>query len=273
MGALSYLGASALPAAAVVLFFADLHLGRLDAATERANEEDFVACLRAYEGRVAHLFLVGDVFHQYIEYRHLAPKGFARLLGLLAAWTDAGVPVTYVVGNHDPWHRDYFAAELGVRVVADTALEPLHGHVVYLAHGDRFAPRSHLSTRLRPWLRHPVPVWLYRTLLPGDAGFGLARWVSRRWSDRAPDAATAQALRQAARHLLSTTPADFIVMGHSHVPELTAWPEGRYLNPGCWHTDRTFGCLDADGTAALLTWNGSCVVPYAPPASSGRPSR
>jgi UDP-2,3-diacylglucosamine hydrolase len=232
-----------------------MHFGRGSAEAERAKERALLACLDAHAEDVEHLYLLGDVFDAYIEYRHLLPKGFARFQGLLARWTDRGLPVTYLVGNHDPWHREYFAQELGVRVLPGALTTTHHGLRLYLAHGDA-AARDGLSTRLRPWLRHPVPVGLYRSLLPADTGMRLAQWVNRRLGQHAPDPETATTLAAHARGLLRTTAATGVVMGHSHQPALHAWPEGLYLNTGCWHDERTLGRLDAQGLH-LLRWNGT----------------
>ncbi len=246
------------------LFVSDLHLGRTDdAAAERAHEAALIDCLRAHEDAVDGLYLVGDVFDQYIEYEHLVPKGFVRFQALLAEWTDRGVPVTYLVGNHDPWHRDYFEQELGVRVFMEHRTEQIGGRRVHLAHGDAQAPSSPLYRWLRPLLRHPVPVTLYRTLLPGNAGFSLARWVNRRFRGEEIRAEKVDALRAHARHLLRTTPADLVVMGHVHRPEFCRWPGGDYLNLGAWYQHRTLGRLDADGPA-LLRWNGARAVVIEP---------
>lgn len=242
-----------------------MHLGRDDPATERANEAALLACLRAHEGRVDRLYLVGDVFDQYIAYRHLVPKGFVRFLGLLAAWADDGVPVTYLVGNHDPWHDDYFPQELGVRVVFDALHEPLFGRNVYMAHGDGLASDTRRYNRLKPLLRHPIPVALYRALLPGDLGFGFARWYKERFGHHGVVPASVDGLRRHARRLLQETDTDIVVMGHCHQAELSRWAEGCYLNTGSWHDQRTFGRLDEAGPQ-LLYWNGSCARPWSPEA-------
>lgn len=252
----------------MILFLSDLHLGRGTDAESAAAERDAVGMLRAHEpevrraaerGEDAGLYLVGDVFNQFIEYRRLIPKGFVRLQGLLAAWTDAGVPVTYVVGNRDPWHLDYFEHELGVRVVEEAVTARLHGRQAYIAHGDGHVPDERVYNAIRPVLRHPWAYRLYRTLTPGDAGFRLARWIARRGSG-APEARVVGALRLKARRTLADTPADLVVLGHSHRAELTALPGGTYLNPGYWFADRTFARLDAAGPA-LLRWTGAAAEP------------
>ena len=243
----------------MILFVSDMHFGRGSPAEERASEAALVACLRSYEATVERLYLVGDVFDKYIEYRTLIPKGFVRFQALLAEWTDRRVPVTYLVGNHDPWHRDYFEQELGVRVVFDDLTETLGDHTIYLAHGDGLAPTSRAYRRLKPWLRPPVPVWLYRSLLPADTGLRLARWFNRRMGDKAVEPDIVEGLRAHARRILAETPADVAVMGHSHQAELCRWPEGVYLNTGSWYQDRTFAGLDQGGPK-LLHWNGEQAI-------------
>lgn len=247
----------------MILFVSDMHFGRGDAAMQRASEAELIACLRAYEAEVEALYLVGDVFEHYIEYGTLVPKGFVRFQALLAAWADRGIPVTYLVGNHDPWHQDYFRNELGVRVVATSLLEPLVGHNVYLTHGDGLPGGGRAYRFLKPILRHPVPVTLYR-MLPSDLGLRLARWVSRRLADGRAEPATIDALRRHAQQVLHTTDATLVVMGHSHHPELQTGPDGVYLNTGSWHYGRTFAVLDENGPR-LLRWNEHCTeVLHAP---------
>ena len=245
------------------LFVSDMHFGRTDdLAAERQHERDLIACLRTYEADVRGLYLVGDVFDQYVEYRHLVPKGFVRFQGLLAAWTDRGVPVVYLVGNHDLWHGDYFRSELGVRVVSGALVEPLCGRRVYIAHGDGLPEAPGLYKRIKPLLRHPLPVALYKTLLPGDAGMRLARWTNRHVRNDEVEAQQVEAQRRHARHLLQTSAADLVVMGHSHHPEERAWPEGHYTNLGSWYLSRTLGRLDPKGLA-LLRWDGTSSAPFA----------
>ncbi len=240
----------------MILFVSDIHLGRLEPAQNREVERTLLRFLRAHEGQISRLILLGDVFDEYIEYRRLIPKGFPRFQALLADWTESGIRVTYLVGNHDPWHLDYFRQELGVEVVEGPLLEPLPGARVYMNHGDGIDPASRVYTRLKPWLRHPAPVWLYRTLLPGDAGMAAAHWVNRRFGENEVKESTVEALRRFARSTLASGAADCVVMGHSHRPERILYPEGLYVNTGCWYESQTFGRLDENGLT-LRRWDGS----------------
>ena len=233
-----------------------MHFGRGPRSVEREKEGALVECLEAHAGAVDHLYLLGDVFDGDIEYRHLVPKGFVRFQGLLARWTDRGVPVTYLLGNHDPWHQDHFSEELGVALAAES-VEPTHfGRRLHLAHGDGLAAAGRLRTWLRALLRHPVPMRLYRSLLPADLGLGIARWVSRQLHDRAPNPETPARLRMQAHRLLRREALDGVVLGHGHVPALDHGPDGVYLNTGNWYERRTFARLDEDGLC-LQRWNGA----------------
>ena len=259
----------------MTLFFSDIHFGRRGYACEREKEADLLRCLHAYEGEIERLYLLGDVFDAYIEYPRLIPKGFTRFQGLLASWSDRGLPITYLVGNHDPWHIDHFERELGVRIIEKTLTEPLYGHSVYLTHGDGLSGASRLTQRIKSWMRHPFLGRLYTLLFPGDMGLGLARWTSKRFSGEEPDPAEAGVLRRHARRQLRTGPADLVVMGHSHQPVLHTWPQGRYLNTGSWAGNRTFGQMNEDALC-LLQWDGargaeldSSAFPGAPPSLPG----
>lgn len=242
----------------MVLFLSDIHLGRSEPSDTRRQELDLIRFLRSVRPDVEHLYLLGDVFEDYIEYRHLIPKGFARFQGMLAEWADAGVPITYLVGNHDPWHQSYFEREIGIVVERESFVAVHHDRKLHLSHGDGLVASSPVKKWLRDWLRHPVPVWMYRHLMPGDLGIGLARFVNSTFGKHEIDHDLVSGLRDHARHILSETDADIVIFGHSHFAEIHSWPEGRYLNTGYWHESRTFGGL-VDGALQLMQWNGQSV--------------
>lgn len=245
----------------MILFLSDSHLGRLGATADREVELDLVACLRAHEGEVDRLYLLGDVFDYFIEYRNVVPKGFVRLQGLLAEWADAGVPITYVVGNHDPWHVRYFEEELGVRLVFDSIREQLYGRNVFMAHGDLLAARGFVRRRLEHLLRHPIPVWLYKNVLPADVGILLARKSSRALGEGPDDVnpEVIRSLRAFAEKELSSGNSDTVILAHAHQAEHTRWTQGEYINTGCWYRERSLARMTEEGVE-LCVWNGRQAV-------------
>ena len=235
--------------------------------------------LRAHQSRVLDggaLVLLGDVYEHFIEYRHLVPRAAPRLVGLVAEWCDRGAEVVYVVGNHDPWHIDYFERDIGARVVAGAWETRREGRALYIAHGDREAPprtpAQRLSSRLQPLLRARSMARLYRMGLPGDAGHALARWTARRFgTDGDPNPVLVAALADAARQRLGRTDADLVAFGHCHQAALDVSDAGTYLNPGYWFGERTFATLDAGGPA-LWRWRDGAAVPLAGAGPSDGPA-
>ena len=251
----------------MILLLSDLHLGRGTAAESRAAEREAVALLRAHEREIVDeggtLVLLGDVFHEYIEYRHLMPKTAPRLVGLLADWCDRGARVIYLVGNRDPWHLDFFEDEVGVEAVTEEWETERDGRTLYFAHGDGLRPAERLSTRLQPLLRSPAMARLFRMGLPGDSAFALARWVSRRFGTPGTPRPVVHAdLVEVATERLRDTEADVVAFGHSHQEALVETPYGTYVNPGYWFSRRTFARLDADGPA-LFRWTDGTAEPVA----------
>ena len=259
----------------MILLLSDLHLGRGTRADALAAERDAVALLRAHEEALVGggaLVLAGDVFHEFIEYRHLVPKGGARLTGLLADWADRGAEVHYVTGNRDPWHLDYFASEIGVQVARRCTLEAF-GRRIAVAHGDAEAEPGRRSGLGRAVARAPWAARLYRNALPGDGGFAFARWASRTFgTDGVPDPAVATALSAAAHRQLAATDADVVVFGHSHQEALETTPDGTYINPGYWFGSRTWARITADGPA-LLRWADGAAHPVSLEPVAVPPSR
>lgn len=243
----------------MLLIISDIHFGQADPAAERAKEKELLDLLESAGESLEGVYLLGDVFDQYVEYRYLVPKGFARFQARLAALTDAGVPVHYVVGNHDPWHLDYFEHELGVRVAHGALTLRLDGRTLHLEHGDD-AGRSPLSTAFRRFIRHPVPFALFRTLLPADFAYRLTRWTKDRFGSDVVNPVTVRELDLRARTLLEHG-ADAVIMGHSHVPQCAEYGGGVYVNPGSWHVDRAFVAADAS-SIVVRRWNGDDIFVY-----------
>ena len=255
----------------MVLLVSDMHFGRGPEERDRAIEKALLDCLEHHLEELGELVLLGDVFDHYIEYEHLVPKGAARLKGRLAEWSANGLAVSYLVGNHDPWHRDYFTRTLGVDVTDGSIRKRLGEHRALLAHGDGLAPSNWIYNELKPALRHPLLVGLYRSLLPADFGIRLARWWSRRHDRPEVRPEIAEDLRRRASSTLEESDTDLVVFAHSHRAELQRHADGTYVNTGSWRRDRTYVLVDGPAVQ-LLRWNGnepSLVEQCGDPTRSG----
>lgn len=235
------------------LILSDIHFGKSDAASERAKEVEVVGLLKYHEKDIRHLYLLGDIYDHYIEYRHTLPKGYTRFLGQLAALADTGTPITYFHGNHDPWHKDFFETEFGATMVKDSVFEDWYGHRVFLTHGDGKASQQSVYSSVKPLLRHRIPTTLYRYIFPGDVGLALARWSSLNFSAKETNMETVSLMRRFATEMLSDS-SDVVIMGHCHHAELSEINgSGIYLNTGSWHHERTYGVV-ADEKISLFSW-------------------
>jgi len=235
-----------------VAFISDIHLGKTRGPEDRSRESDLVAFLRVSESDLSALYLVGDVFDAYIEYRSVVPKGAFRLLAQLDRMVEQSIPVTYVLGNHDPWHLDYFES-IGVEVVPDHVIRRHHGRSVLIAHGDQAAPKWSPYGLILRLLRNPLPVWLYRNLMPADLGYALARGIKKLVSSDEPSPKNVEQLRAFAASLLAQPAIDAVVLGHSHQAEIRTNRDGTYVNAGEWDRRRQAALLDENGFR-LVTW-------------------
>lgn len=242
----------------MVILVSDAHLGRGGHHTDPTAERDLVQVLEYAAKHQARIYLLGDVFEQFIEYRYLIPKGATRLLGALAHHADSGLQIRYITGNRDPWHLNYFESELGIPVFFDYLIESFFGKRVLLTHGDLFESTKRLYQKLRSVLRHPIPTTLYRNLFPGDVGYALARRFSLLTLSPQPDPKTIAALEEAAQKMFIKFHCEMVVMGHSHSMELLVFKEGTYINCGFWYKNRTFAVLNAN-SITLNEWKNGTV--------------
>lgn len=239
---------------ALHLFLSDLHFGAKSSREERLLQQAFGAWIDAHLHATS-ITLLGDFFDAYIEYEEALPKVSARVLGALARYADAGGELVVMAGNHDPWHRTYFEEEFGATFVADVRETTLCGHRIHAFHGDGL--RKGTYTRIRPLLRHPVPVWVYQNLIPVNLGMKLARWFSGRSRHAERESVLRSennAIRRYAERVLARREVDIVLLGHTHRTVDVALQGGRYLNAGDWR--RTFTHVEVTEEAVkLVRWN------------------
>lgn len=160
-------------------FVSDIHLGAGDKAEIKRVEARFVAWLDSVANDATAIFLCGDVFDFWFEYKRVIAKGFVRTLGKIAELTDRGVRVVYMGGNHDMWLGDYLAEECGVEIYLKPTIFELAGKRVHVAHGDNLNVKSNLPLRvINGVFRSSVVRWLFRWFIHPDVALKFGNWWS-----------------------------------------------------------------------------------------------
>ena len=208
----------------MIYFVSDIHLGCADAAVSRRAERAFCRWLDMVAKDAKAIYLLGDIFDFWFEYRTVAPQGYVRVLGRLAELTDRGVEVVFYAGNHDMWCLDYLTRECGVRVVLKPQVESIAGRSVHLAHGDNMNIKGQPMLRLMNSLfRSGVARWLFRWLIHPDFSMRLGRMFSgksrKSHSNEIPSLAVLEPLKQYAKeHHKANGDVATYIFGHMHSP-------------------------------------------------------
>ncbi|MBC2838083.1 UDP-2,3-diacylglucosamine diphosphatase [Robiginitalea sp. SC105] len=241
-----------IPAGKKVYFASDNHLGAPTAAQSLARERRFVQWLEAAREDAAAIFLLGDLFDFWFEYRRVVPKGFTRTLGTLASLTDQGIPVFYFVGNHDLWMNGYFEEELNIPVYHRPAVFEIGGRRFFIGHGDGLGPGDKGFKRMKKVFTNPVAQWAFRWLHP-DLGVRMAQYFSIKnklisgSEDVTFRGEDGEWLVQYAKRKLQDAHYDFFVFGHRHLPlDIPLSDSSRYINLGDWISHYSYGVFDGD---------------------------
>lgn len=249
-------------AAKSVFFASDHHLGAPDRESSMAREKVFVEWLESIAPRAEALFLLGDLFDFWFEYKSVVPKGFVRVLGTLARLADSGLPIYYFVGNHDLWMKNYFETELGIPVYHSPQDFSLQGKTLLIGHGDGLGPGDNGYKRMKKVFTNPFAKWLYRWLHP-DIGVPFAQYLSLKNRLISGDediqflGEDEEWLAQYSRRKLSQKHRDYFIFGHRHLPmEIAVSEQSTYFNLGDWIQHFTYGELQ-NGRFALKTWEAA----------------
>lgn len=238
-----------IPEGKKVYFASDFHLGIPDKATSLQREKRLCKWLDEISADAAHLFLVGDIFDAWFEYKNVVPKGFTRFLGKLAELSDGGLPIEAFTGNHDLWMRGYFQEELNIPVHHDPIQRSFNGKRFFIGHGDGLGPGDHGYKLLKTVLRNPVSQWLYRRIHP-DTGVGLASWLSslgpkHNVAEKPFLGPEKEWLVQFCLQQLQKEHFDYFIFGHRHIAIEYPLPQNSlYVNLGDWIVYDSYGVFD-----------------------------
>ncbi|HTH82040.1 MAG TPA: UDP-2,3-diacylglucosamine diphosphatase [Mucilaginibacter sp.] len=234
------------------LYFAsDFHLGAGKYPAIREREARIVRWLDMIKADAAEVFLMGDIFDFWFEYKTVVPKGYIRFLGKLAELADAGIKIYLFKGNHDMWMFDYFEKELGATIISDELEIERNGKRFYLHHGDGLGPGDESYKLLKKVFRSKVSQWFFARLHPN---FGVG--VANIWSQKSRIAGENNALRRElekewlviySRELLQTHFYDYLIFGHRHLPlDIELNDKSHYINLGEWVNYFSYAVFDGD---------------------------
>ena len=235
-----------------IYFASDNHLGAPDRKSSLPREQKFIAWLDSIKSDAAALFLLGDLFDFWFEYKTVVPKGFTRTLGKLAELTDAGLPVFYFVGNHDLWMNGYFEEELNIPVFHKPQQFKLNDRSFFIGHGDGLGPGDKGFKRMKKLFTNRAAQWCFRWLHP-DWGVRLAQYfsVKNRLISGDDDVKflgeDKEWLVQYSKRKLESNHYDYFIFGHRHLPlEIELNPKSRYINLGDWISYFTYAAFDGE---------------------------
>jgi UDP-2,3-diacylglucosamine hydrolase len=242
-----------------VYFSSDNHLGAPTMQQSKERELRFLAWLEEVRKDAHTIFLLGDLFDFWFEYKEVVPKGFVRTLGKLAELRDEGIEIHFFVGNHDLWMNGYFEEELNIPVYHEPKEFEINGKTFFIGHGDGLGPNDKGYKRMKKVFTHPFSKWFYRWLHP-DIGVRLAKHLSVKNKLISGDddaiflGEDNEWLVQYCKRKLAQKYRDYFIFGHRHLPLNINLGEGAtYINTGDWISYYTYAVFDGE-SLQLKKW-------------------
>ncbi len=241
-----------------IYFASDIHLGIPDISSSLEREKLFVRFLDKIKEDAAAIFLVGDIFDFWFEYKRVVPRGFTRLLGKISEITDSGIPIHFFTGNHDIWVFDYLPAETGIILHRESLQWDANGKKFFISHGDGLGPGDKGYKFLKKIFTNRVLQWMFTRLHPN-----FVIWLANRLSEDSRLSGVSadflgeekELLVQYAYKLLEKEYFDFFIFGHRHIPiDITLKNGSRFIYLGDWIKHFTYGVFNGKDFS-LQTFN------------------
>jgi len=242
-----------------VYFLSDAHLGIPNHASSLKREKLLVQFLESIKIDAFEIYIMGDLFDFWFEYKTAIPKGYARLLGKLAELTDSGIPIFFFRGNHDIWAFDYLQKELNIQIERKPLIKEILGKKFFLAHGDGLGKGDIGYKFIKKVFELRFNQWLFRWLHP-DIGLQIGLYFSRRsrYANEVQEKQIKKELRNEsieetrlpifAKEFLNTDGSiDFFIMGHYHlIKDIDLGKNTRFIFLGDWISLFSYGVFDGN---------------------------
>ena len=225
----------------VYFFISDIHLGLQEKAEEIEKEKKLVNFFKFAETNCDELFIVGDLFDYWFEYKTVYQKGYYRTLTALKELSERNIKLHYFIGNHDFLHRNFFEKEFGAIMYADALSVDLNGKKFFIGHGDGMVSNDTGYNILKWILRNKFFQWLYSLLHP-DLGISIASRTSKTSRDytEKKNYGEVDGLFDAAKKIIDEG-FDFVIFGHLHKRLYIPYNKGKYINLGSWLDKPCYG--------------------------------
>ena len=235
-----------------IYFASDFHLGVPDYESSLVREKRVIRWLEQVRHDAKEIYLVGDLFDFWFEYKTAIPRGFVRMLGKIAEITDSGIPVYFFTGNHDMWAFDYLPRETGVQLFREPIEREYGGKKFFIGHGDGLGPGDYSYKFIKKVFANKLCQWLFARLHP-NFGIGLANYFSGRSrkvnheTDEKFLGEDKEFLILFCKEKLQTKHYDYFVFGHRHLPlDIDLNGKSRYINLGDWISYFTYAVFDGE---------------------------
>jgi UDP-2,3-diacylglucosamine hydrolase len=204
-----------------IYFASDFHLGLQAGSPPVEREKRVVEWLKSVAKDATEIYLLGDIFDFWWEYRLVVPRGFTRFLGTVASITDSGIQVHFFTGNHDMWIGNYLSTECGIIVHKSPVTVIFNGSKFHLAHGEGLGTRDTGYKILLSIFRNRVLQRMYSALHPSiGVGFGLRWSLSSRLGkgiNKEFLGEEKEDLIRYAKKVLQKDKIDYFIFGHRHL--------------------------------------------------------
>ena len=233
-----------------IYFASDFHLGAPNYKESISREKKIIEWLSEIQADASELYLVGDVFDFWFEWKHAVPKGYVRILGKLAEMCDQGIPIHFFTGNHDLWTFGYLEKEIGLKIHREPVEVNLQNKLFYIGHGDGLGIGDAKYKVLKKVFTNKTCQWLFSRLHP-NFSFGLANFfssksrIANKEKDEIFNNEDEEWLTGYSKKILKTKHYDYFVFGHRHLPlKIDLTSSSKYINLGEWLKFYSYGVLE-----------------------------
>ena len=232
-----------------IYFASDLHLGVPNREKSLVREKLFVQWLDDIKSDAEAIYLVGDIFDFWFEYKKAVPKGYVRLLGKLAEFSDSNIPIHIFTGNHDMWLFDYLEDEINAHIYREPIEVSLKGKRFFIGHGDGLGPGDNGYKLIKKIFKNKLCQWLFERIHP-NLGISIAQYWSKksRIANGEKDESyhgEKEWLTQFCKQKMKTIEVDYFIFGHRHLPlEVDLGNNMTYINLGEWVNYNSYAVFD-----------------------------